>query len=288
MKKIFTLLFAAFAVVALSAQTVMLTEVWHQSTRSTATELVPGVLTEGTPPAWMGGTSERGMVVANGKIYVASRKNGQEILVLSQADGSILNTIVLPTEASAGVDAVGGGTFPINSIAATGSGNLIVGNLAGNTQAVEENTTNPVGHFRAYHIGLNAEKSNYETITRIVNWHNVGGDVDQNFRAGDGIGFYGDVAAGKSGYLVVAPAGKNYILRWNVTDGTFTPDPMMYKVADVEGTPVNFATAPQVSPVSDNLVIVDGNNLYPMAYDMASTDPMALEQVAAFSTAVCS
>jgi len=281
MKRISTLFLMAFMSIIMFAQDdVLLTEIWHNSTRSTAIDLGGGYFQEGTKPSWMGNTSERGMTVANGKVYVASRANGQDIIVLDGMTGNLLNTITLPA------DPVSGGTFPINSIDATASGNLVLCNLAVNTQATDEVSGDPIGQFKAYHIELNANGDDVVSITNIVNWHNVGDTENPAFRIGDGIAFYGDIATGSNGYLVMAAAASNYILRWNVTDGVVSADPVFYKVADVEGTPVNFATAPQVEPVSDNLVIVDGNNMFPIAYDMSSADPMALETVASFSGSV--
>ena len=279
MKKQFTLIIFACLAMAMSAQQVVLTEVWHNSMRSTATDL-GGALLEGQVPAYMGSTTERGMAMANGKMYVASRNEGNKIVVIDQLTGNVDATITLPA------DPVSGGVFAINSIDVTQSGNLIVANLVGNTQATDENSGDPTGFFKAYHIELNEAGDALVSVNNVVNWHNVGDAENPGFRLGDGIAFYGDVANNSTGYLVLAPAGKNYILRWNVTNGAFDTNPVFYKVADVDGASVNFDTAPQVEPVNDNLIIVDGKNMFPIAYDMSSADPMALETVASFSGGV--
>ncbi|WP_430813933.1 T9SS type A sorting domain-containing protein [Carboxylicivirga sp. RSCT41] len=278
MKKLSTLFLMAFVALTISAQQATLTEVWHNSTRSTATDL-GGTFLEGSAPSWMGSTTERGMVMANGKMYVASRNGDNNILVLDGATGNLLQTLALPA------DPVSGGVFAVNSIDATASGNLIIGNLAGNTQSTDEVSGDPNGHFKAYYVELNASKDGIVNVTNIVNWHNVGDTDNPGFRMGDGIAFYGDMEAGTTGYLVVAPAGTNYIVRWNFNEGAATTTDI-FKVKDVDGTPVNFATAPQLEPVSNDLVIVDGNNMFPIAYDMSSADATALETVASFSGAV--
>lgn len=278
MKKQFTLIIFACLAITMSAQQVVLTEMWHNSVQSTATDLGGGAFMEGQVPTWMTkSTTERGMAMANGKMYVASRNEGNKIVVVDLLTGNVDATLVLPA------DPVAGGTFAINSIDVTNSGDLIVGNLSGSTQATDETSGDPIGHFKAYHIKLNEAGDAVVAINNVVKWHNVGDTENPGFRLGDGIAFYGDVANNSTGYLVLAPAGTNYILRWNVTNGTFADNPVFYKVADVDGAPVNFETAPQVEPVNDNLVIVDGKNMFPIAYDMGSADPMALETVASFS-----
>ncbi len=283
MKKIFTLLALATITVASFAQTPKLTELWNHSTRSTATDAGGGLLLEGTPPSWMGATTERGMVTANGKIYVVSRNEGTKLLIIDSATGELSSTIMLPegtfTE----------GIYPANTIGATESGDLVIANLTVNTKGADSLGVATSGSFfKAYFVDMNDAGDDTVSITNIVRWNNLGDTINPQFRLGDGFTFYGDIADGKNGYLATVGAGSNYILTWKAENGVVAAEPMIYQAANsnpapAEGADVNFATAPQLSGVSENLLIVDGNNLFPAVYDLSSEDPTAIEMVATFS-----
>ncbi|WP_010417273.1 T9SS type A sorting domain-containing protein [Anaerophaga thermohalophila] len=272
MKRFTTLMMVLFFFTAAFAQTeVVVEELWNDSKYANGGEdPLLGVWADGDAPSWMGSTTERGMAQIDDKIYIPSRNGGSFIVVLDALTGSQLGTITLPT------DPVSGGTFPINSIAKTASGNLLICNLAANTQAVEDPEADPVvptGQFKVYHIELNAAGDNYTNITTVVNWHNYGDTEHPAFRLGDGIAFYGDVADGSKGYLITAAASSDFVLRWDVTNGTFETDPTIFQLADsnpppADGDPVNLGTAPQCFAYSDNLVIIDGKDLFPAVYDM--------------------
>lgn len=283
MKRIFTLLALATITVASFAQTPKLTELWNHSTQSTATDLGGGTYLEGTPPSWMGGTTERGMITANGKVYVVSRNEGNKLLILDSATGELSSTIMLP------VGTVNEGLFPANTIAATESGDLVIASLTASTQGADSlGVATPGSFFKAYLVDMNEAGDDTVSISTIVRWNNVGDTINPQFRLGDGLTFYGDIAEGKSGYLAAAGAGSNYILTWKAENGVVAAHPIIYQVASsnpapAEGTDVNFATAPQLSAVSENLLIVDGNNLFPAVYDLSSEDSTAVEMVATFS-----
>ena len=282
MKKLFTLFLLASMATAMFAQQAVLNKLWEESRRSGAV-YDEGLeeWTESDPPEWMGpsmwGPTERGLAVVGDKLYVPSRKNGNEIIVLDAADGSKIATIVLPDVDTAdpenGIDSVAGGIYDINSISTTESGDLILGNLATNTQS---------HNFMAYQITLDAAGTNYTKVKNIVSWNNTGDTENLAFRIGDGIDFYGDIADGKNGYLVTAAASSNFILKWGVTSGVVDAAPTIYQVADVDGTPVNFDISPQCDGITESIVVVDGKGMFPIAYDMASTDPKSLETVASF------
>ena len=283
MKRIFTLLALAAITVVSFAQTPKLTELWDHSTRSTAVDAGGGLLLEGTPPSWMGGTTERGMVTANGKVYVVSRKDGNKLLVLDSATGELSSTIMLPE------GTIHEGLFPVNTIGATESGDLVIVSLTTDTKGVDSlGVALPSSFFKAYLVKMNDAGDDTVSITNIVRWNNVGDTINPAFRLGDGFTFYGDIAEGKNGYLASAGANSNYILTWKAENGVVAENPTIYQVADSNPSPaagadVNFATAPQLSGVSETLLIVDGNNLLPAVYDLSSEDSTALEMVATFS-----
>ncbi|MEN8115481.1 MAG: T9SS type A sorting domain-containing protein [Bacteroidota bacterium] len=292
MKKIFTLLAIALLSIATYAQDVQLTELWNHSRSSTATEVAPGVWEDGVPPSWMTASAwsptERGMVVVGDKVYVPSRKDGgQIILVIDAATGDSLTKIDLP------LDPVSGGIYSINAVAATASGDLVVSNLVTNSQGVDSVGNHlPSSYFKAYHVELDAEGTNYDTITNIISWNNVADTATQPFfRIGDGMCFCGDIADGSSGYLATVSSTAGFILTWKVTDGTFEANPTIYQPATAnpapeEGSPVNFGTSPMCTPVSENLLIVDGGNLYPAVYDLASPDSTAIEMLTTFGDSI--
>lgn len=273
MKRFTTLMMVLFFFTAAFAQTdVVVEELWNDSKYANGAEdPILGEWQDGDTPSWMGNLTERGMTQIDDKVYVPSRNGGNFIVVLDALTGSQLGTITLPA------DPVSGGVYAINSIAKTESGNLLIGNLATNTQAVEDPEADPVvptGHFKVYHIELDATGSDYSNITTVVSWHNYGDTEYPAFRLGDGIAFYGDVNSGSNGYLIVAAASSDFVLRWDVTDGTFATDPTIFQLADSNPSPeagasVNLGTAPQCFPVSDNLVIIDGKDLLPAVYDMS-------------------
>ncbi len=267
MKRFTIGVFACLFAMTTLAQNVVVEEVWNHSKRSAGSiDPITEVWMDGDAPSWMGGTTERGMTQFDGKIYIPSRKSGLQILVLDAQTGLLTNTITLPAE-------VAGGVYAINSIDVTDGGDLILGNLATNTQAVETGTENPVGHFKAYQIKLNATGDNYESVTEIIKWENYGDETYPGFRLGDAISFYGEIAAGSNGYLLAAGASSPYVLRWDVTAGVVATDPVIIKLATsfpapAEGTDVNLATAPHTFPITSTLFMVCGNNLMPAIYNM--------------------
>lgn len=254
----------AFA--AFGQSDVVVEELWNDSKMANGYEDL-GDWTDGDAPDWMGASTERGMTHVDGKIYIPSRKDGNQIVVLDALTGNHLTTIDLPAT-------VDGGLFPLNSISRTASGDLVLGNLSADTKAVDADTGEPSDPFKAYHIELNASGDDVENVTTIIDWNNAdAGEEEPSYRIGDGIAFYGDIADGESGYLITANAGSNFVLRWDVVDGAFDAEPTVFQAKDSnpspeEGSDVNLGTSPQCFPIDDDLVIIDGKDLFPAVYDM--------------------
>lgn len=257
-------MFIAFA--AFGQSDVVVEELWNDSKMANGYEDL-GDWVDGDAPDWMGASTERGMTHVDGKIYIPSRKEGTQIVVLDALTGNHLTTIDLPAT-------VDGGLFPLNSISRTASGDLVLGNLSTDTKAVDPDTGEPSNPFKAYHIELNASGDGVENVTTIIDWNNAdAGEEAPSYRIGDGIAFYGDIADGESGYLIAANANSKFVLRWNVVDGTFDTDPTILELKDSnpspgEGSEVNLGSAPQCFPVDNDLVIIDGKDLIPAVYDM--------------------
>lgn len=272
MKRFTTFLVSLLFTFAAFAQTdVVVEESWNHSLRSTGSlNDITGEWQDGTYPDWMGdawGGTERGMAHVDGKLYIPSRADGaQKITIIDTYDGSLLGAIDLPA------DPVSGGLYTLNNISVTASGDLILGNLA-ETKNTDETTGEPSSPFKAYHIVLDATGLAAESITNVIDWNNVdAGEEAPNYRVGDGIAFYGDIAGGANGYLICPVASSDVVLRWDVTDGVFAADPVMFQIQSTNPAPtdgiVNLGTAPQAYAVGPNLVIIDGGNLFPAAYDM--------------------
>ncbi|SMO41694.1 Por secretion system C-terminal sorting domain-containing protein [Saccharicrinis carchari] len=266
MKNFTLLLTGLFLTFTAFAQTPMVEKVWDHSKQSNATwdpveeEWIPG-----DAPAWMGGTTERGMTHMDGKIYIASRNGGNKIVVLDAATG-----LEIPSETiTLAPEDVSGGTLPINSIAVTESGKIIITSLAGNTQSVDAESGEPNGHFRAYMV----DPDNGNAVTPLFMWHNVGDAVYPGMRLGDGMNFYGDIADGKNGYLITAAASDKFVLRWDFVNGVVVAEPTIIELlesvpAPAEGAPVSLGIAPQLFPINETTFMVDGHGTQPMVFDM--------------------
>ncbi len=266
MKNFTLLLTGLFMTFTAFAQTPMVEKVWDQSKQGNATwdpieeEWIPA-----DAPAWMGGTTERGMAHMDGKIYIASRNGANKIVVLDAATGLEIpaETITLAPED------VSGGTLPINSIALTESGKIVITSLAANTQSVDVDTSEPNGMFRAYMV----DPENGNAVTQLFMWHNVGDEVYPGLRLGDGMNFYGDIADGQNGYLITAAANSKYVLRWDFVNGVVVAEPTIIELlesvpAPAEGAAVSLGTAPQLFPLSETTFMVDGHGTVPMVFDM--------------------
>ncbi len=265
--KNFTFLFAGlFLSMASFAQTHEITELWDHSIQSSAVwDDVEEEWTGGAAPEWMGGTTERGLAHFDGKLYVPSRKDGNQILVLDATSGLLIEseTITLAAEE------VFGGTLPINSIAVTQSGKFIISNLAANTQSVDVETELPNGMYKAYMV----DPTDNNKVTKLFEWHNVGDEVYPGFRLGDGMNFYGDIADGQTGYLITGTAANRYILRWDFVNGVVADEPVIIELLDVvpapvEGAAISLGIAPQYWPIDENSFMVDGHSTVPMVFDM--------------------
>lgn len=253
------------------AQTPVITKLWDWSIQGTAVydpvemEWIPG-----TAPAWMGGTTERGMAYYNGKLYVASRKTGKQIVVLDAATGEQLTdeTITLPD------DPVTGGTLPINSICITPAGVMYVGNLTANTASIDAETSLANSPFKVYKVTPNAGGTGYD-VTTVINWNNAGVEGAPTYRLGDGLGVY--VNDEQNGYIITGDAFATptaaFVLKWTITAGVVSADPAVIQLSEVYPAPAagvnpKLGIAPQLFPIDLELFMVDGHSTYPMLVDM--------------------
>lgn len=261
----FTLFFVFLTVTALAmAQKPVVTKVWEHSVNSTATWEDGIPIVPGTVPAWMGGTTERGMAFYDGKVYIMSRKtNPPEIVVLDGLTGDKLSAIPVDTAL------VKGGTFAVNDITFTPGGKILFCNLSTNSH------TQP---FKVYMM-TGMEGGGY-TTTNILSWNSqdtIDGVPQTSMRLGDAFGFYGDISEEGDGYILVgdanAAAPEPMVLRFDITAGVVNQEPVIIKLKAVYPAPVGTAIpklgiTPRFWPLSADLFWADGHSVYPTLYNM--------------------
>ena len=271
MKKFTTLLACLFAVIGVYAQNPVITKLWDWSIQGTAVyDPVENEWTVGTAPAWMGSATERGMAFFDGKIYVASRKSGKEIIVLDAETGQPIpaEKIILPD------NPVSGGTLAINSISITPDGAIYVGNLTANTKSFDNGTLLPNAPFKVYKLTPKVGEAGYD-ITTVINWNNVDNAEQPAYRIGDGMGVY--VNEDEDGYIMTADATASatgaFVLRWDIIGGVVAAEPVVITLKEIfpapaVGVPNRLGTAPQFWPVNLEYFFVDGHSTQPMLFDM--------------------
>ncbi len=261
----FTLFFIFLVIGAFAfAQQPVVTPVWDISVNGTA-DWSTGIPIGGEVPSWMGGTTERGMALYDGNLYVVSRKTNPPVLqVLDATNGELVNTIEIDTLVAVG------GTFAVNDIAITPSGKILLANLATNTH------TQP---FKVYVMEEN-EQGGYDMST-LLSWHSqdsIDGVEQPTNRLGDGFAFYGDVTAEDDGYILVGDANsaalEPIVYRWNVQAGVVTDTvPQKIVLQEVYPAPVEPALpklgiTPRLFPISNDMFWADGHSTYPALYNM--------------------
>ncbi len=260
----FTFVFSFLLISALAvAQQPVVTPVWDHSVNGTA-DWSSGIPIGGEIPEWMGGTTERGMAFYDGKLYIVSRKaNPPEIIVLDAATGEHLYSAAIDTSV------VKGGTLPVNDIAITPSGQILVANLAAGTH------TSP---FKVYLLDSVGEESYDATL--LLEWMSqdtIDGVEQPNYRLGDGFAFFGDVSETENGFVIVGDATatvEQTVFKWNVEAGVVNEEPEKIIVTEVYPAPVTegavpkFGITPRIQPLSEEMFWADGHSTMPALYSM--------------------
>ncbi len=264
MKK-FTLLATGilFCSVAFS-QTATFTKVWDKSI--IGSEVVDGEdVTPGKVPSYMNAASEteRGMAFFDGKLYIPSRNGGNSIKVVDAQTGELIKSIDLSTEA-----VFSGGTYLINDIVITESGNIVICNLS----------TAATSAFKVYLGALQAD-GNYvwsNIVEFLPNTRNYPGTATpfNGSRLGDGIGVFGDISATGDGYILTGDANSKCVFRFDVFGGVKVTDATsiielknVYPLA-TGATFSKLGTSPRFFPITEDLFYMDTQIFYPSLYDM--------------------
>jgi hypothetical protein len=264
----FTFMFFFLLIGAIAfAQQPVVTPVWDNSAYGNA-DWSQGFPVGEEIPAWMGGTTERGMTHYDGKLYIVSRNENPPVLVvLDAATGNHLESMPIDTSV------VKGGTFAVNDIAITPSGKILVANLATNTH------TQP---FKVYMLEEDGEGGLDATV--LLEWNSqdtIEGVAQPTYRLGDGFAFYGDISEEEDGYIIVGDANTGtetgdpdpIVFRWNVQAGVVVEEPVKIALQEVYPAPVGEAPAklgitPRIWPLDNDFFWADGHSTYPALYNM--------------------
>ena len=84
----------------------------------------------------------------------------------------------------------------------------------------------------------------------------------------DNVSIYGDVLSGQF-YVFAAIKDSNKVVRWTVTGDTFTSE-VCYLKSFYPTSATALGTAPLVTPITENDILVDGTTIYPTRYDFAT------------------
>jgi hypothetical protein len=157
-------------------------------------------------PTWFGADTERGFAVGNGKVYVASRNGGTNLLVLDAATGVDDGTL--------SVAGISGGTFAINDAATSEDGVVFAANLT--TDALSS-------PFKVYTWA----NSTADPVVALQFTSSV------LVRLGDKFNVTGSVADGTAKiWAASATASVPNVYVWSMTDGAFNATPQVITLSD--------------------------------------------------------
>ncbi len=265
MKK-FTLLATGILFCSMAfAQTATFTRLWDKSIVGGTVMNGEDVVVVGAVPSYMHPTMEyeRGLAFFDGKLYIPSRNGGNSIKVVDAQTGELIRSIDLSLE-----PVFSGGTYLINDIVITESGNIIIGNLS----------TAANSPFKVY-LGVLQPDDKYvwsNIVEFIPNTRNYPGTETpfNGSRLGDGIGAFGDISATGDGYILTGDANSKCVFRFDVFGGVKVTDASaiielknVYPLA----TGASFSklgTSPRFFPITEDLFYMDTQYYFPTLYDM--------------------
>jgi hypothetical protein len=158
-------------------------------------------------PTWFGADTERGFAVGNGKVYVASRNGGTNLLVLDAATGVDDGTL--------SVAGISGGTFAINDAATSEDGVVFAANLT--TDALSSSP------FKVYTWA----NSTADPVVALQFTSSV------LVRLGDKFNVTGSVADGTAKiWAASATPSLPNVYVWSMTDGAFNATPQVITLSD--------------------------------------------------------
>ncbi|MBR5331710.1 MAG: family 10 glycosylhydrolase [Muribaculaceae bacterium] len=139
-------------------------------------------------------------------------------------------------------------SYPCNTITKDSKGNVCIANMSTRIDSVATVIN---------HVDL---KSGWATPLCYLTCP-IGGRADN-------ISIYGDILSDKY-YVFAAIKDTNKVVRWTVTGNTFTNDVCELK-AFYPKSATALGTAPLVTPITENDIMVDGTTIYPTRYNFAT------------------
>ena len=219
------------------------------------------------------GSSTRGMVALNGKMYFPVRKDGtaenpHQLVVMNGQTGEIEQTINIPTDAftyqvevNAGTDSARTDTVTIglafNDAQKDNNGNIFFSNLV----------TSATGAFGVW--GYNVESGNFfKVLVDVIANYPDFATATVRF---DAFGVYGSYP---ENLTIMAPnASALEAYKWEVVNGE-VGDVQLILLDDFTGLAetdpnknINPGTAPRIYPMEDGYFFLDGNATLPTLYD---------------------
>ncbi len=192
------------------------------------------------------GSFNRGMVATKNYVYLAGRDaNSASATIFLEAynaqNGEHEFDLILSTDGQ-------GAYYPCNDVMKDSKGNVCISNLTLNL------SNNPL---RIHLVDLATGN-----LTEVASLSASSGRVDH-------ADVYGDVASGNF-TVFAAASGSNTVYRWKVTNGYAGDAESMTIKERYPSSASNIGIAPRVTPVSENLVYVDGGTTATALYDFST------------------
>jgi len=220
---------------------------------------------KGNKPNWMHALSERNMAYYNGKIYIPSVENGNQIYIINPSTGLKTDSIALPTRQGTGTptDSIYGGAVAICGIQITPTGKILVANIT---------TDAKTSNFKVYTVTPKTSGTGYQIAT-LIDWAYSTISTTQ-YRCGDHFAMYGDLTAGSTGYIMSANVKDKTVYRWDITNGVASAQPVLITLDGIYPDPTPAKTAiihlcPVIFPVDQNSFIINSARMHPTLYNMS-------------------
>ena len=139
-------------------------------------------------------------------------------------------------------------SYPCNTVAKDSKGNVCIANMSTRIDSV-------------------ATVVNYVDLNTCIAKEVCRLTCPEGGRA-DNVSIYGDVLSGQF-YVFAAIKDSNKVVRWTVTGDTFTSE-VCYLKSFYPTSATALGTAPLVTPITENDILVDGTTIYPTRYDFAT------------------
>ena len=194
------------------------------------------------------GKLNRSFIAKDGYIYLAGRKSNSSsaLIYLRKFHGRTGEHI----EDKIIFNSVSSSSYPCNTITKDSKGNVCIANMSTRIDSVA---------ILVNHVDLNTGMAKQLCSLTCTE----GGRVDN-------ISVYGDVLSGQF-YVFAAIKDTNKVVRWTITNDSSTSDICVLK-SFYPASASTLGTAPLVTPITQNDILVDGANIYVTRYNFTTGD----------------